>query len=49
MMIVVGGKKNEPEDGQIIKWWLYILYIFMMNILNLKLLISIMGQTWARS
>lgn len=43
MMIVLAGNKVEPKDHQMIKWWLYILYIFLMNILNLKLLVSIIG------
>ena len=48
-MVVIGKKNLTPGNDEMIKWWLYMLYIILMNLLNMKLLISVIGQTWTRS
>ena len=48
MMFILGGPKPTIGFDDKIKWGLYITYAFLMNIVNMKLLISVIGETFAR-
>ena len=48
MMFILGGPKPKIGFDDKIKWGLYITYAFLMNIVNMKLLISMIGETFAK-
>ena len=47
LMIIFGTKPDIP-DGNITRWALLTAYSFLVNIVNMKLLISIIGETFAK-
>lgn len=46
-MILLGPKPKIEEDDYV-KWALYIVYAFLIVIVNLKLVISVIGETYAK-
>lgn len=48
VMFVLGGPKPKINYTDKIRWALYITFAFLMNIVNLKLLISMIGETFAK-
>ena len=47
-MFILGGPKPVISYDDKIRWTLYIAYAFLMNIVNMKLLISVIGETFAK-
>lgn len=48
LMLILGGPKPQIKYDDTIRWALYIAYAFLMNIVNMKLLISVIGETYAK-
>lgn len=46
--MILGGPKPKIEFHDTIRWALYIGYAFLMNVVNMKLLISVIGETFAK-
>ena len=48
LMLILGGPKPQIEYDDTVRWALYIAYALLMNIINMKLLISVIGETYAK-
>lgn len=46
-MIIFGPKPKIAEDDYV-KWALFIAYAFLIIIVNMKLVISVIGETYAK-
>ena len=46
-MIIFGPKPKIPKDD-LVKWALFIAYLFLIIIVNMKLVISVIGETYGK-
>ena len=46
--MIVFGTKPKIETNDSLRWAILVTYLFLINIINLKLLISIIGETFAK-
>ena len=47
-VMIIFGYKLEIEEGKTIQWAMLITYSFLVYIVNMKLLISIIGETYSK-
>lgn len=47
-VMIIFGYKSKMEEGRAIQWAMLILYSFLVYIVNIKLLISILGETYSK-
>ena len=48
MLIIGGPKRDDIREDDTWRWALFIIYAFLMNVVNMKLLISMIGETFQR-
>ena len=48
IMVIIGGPKAEIRSGDQLRWALFMIYAILMNVVNMKLLISMIGETFAK-
>jgi hypothetical protein len=46
--MIIFGYKSKMTDGKTIEWAMLITYSFLVYIVNMKLLISIIGETYSK-
>ena len=46
--MIIFGYKSSMKDGKTIEWAMLITYSFLVYIVNMKLLISIIGETYSK-
>lgn len=48
VMLIIGGPKRKNPHDDLLGWAVFIVFAVLMNIINMKLLIAVLGETFAK-